>query len=41
MKQKIIVNVFFDEQGVFIKDILEMDFLEFVNRYIKENILEN
>lgn len=40
MKQKVIVNVFFDEQGVSIKDILEKDFLEFVNRYIKENILK-
>ena len=40
MKQKVIVKVFFDEQGVSIKDILEMDFLEFINRYIKENILE-
>ena len=41
MKKKVIVNVFFDEKGVSIKDILEMDFLEFVNRYIKENILKN
>lgn len=36
-KQKYI-NVFFDENGISIIDLLELDFSDFVSRFIKENI---
>lgn len=32
------INVFFDENGISIIEILESDFSEFIDNYIKEKI---
>ena len=35
-KDKIIVNIYFNESGISIKDLLESDYSEFLNIYLKE-----
>ena len=32
------INIFFDEKGISIIDLLELDFSDFVSKFIKENI---
>lgn len=32
------INIFFDEKGISIIDLLELDFSDFVNKFIRENI---
>lgn len=32
------INVFFDENGISIVNLLELDFSEFVDKYLKEKI---
>lgn len=37
-KKQNYINIFFDENGISIIDLLETDFSDFVNKVIKENI---
>lgn len=32
------INIFFDEKGISIIELLESDFSDFVNKFIRENI---
>lgn len=32
------INIFFDEKGISIIDLLELDFSDFVSKFIKENV---
>lgn len=38
-KEKIKINIFYDESGVNIIDVLKLDFKEFFEQYLKEIIL--
>lgn len=38
-KEKININIFYNENGVNILDFFESDFNEFLEQYLKENIL--
>ncbi len=37
-KEHKIVNVFFNEDGISIIELLELDFSDFVSNFIKENV---
>ncbi|MCI8310295.1 hypothetical protein [uncultured Clostridium sp.] len=37
-KERKIVNVFFNEDGISIIELLELDFSDFVSNFIKENV---
>lgn len=38
-KDKIKINIFYDEYGVNIIDVLKLDFKEFFEQYLKEKVL--
>lgn len=37
-KEEMVINVFFDEKGISINELLESDFSEFLNNYIKTRV---
>lgn len=38
-KEKIKINLFYDDSGVNIVDVLKLDFKEFFEQYLKEKVL--
>lgn len=37
-KEEMVINVFFDEKGISINELLESDFSEFLSNYIKTRV---